>query len=684
MSWDYTIFAAILHISGIISTLVAVLASRHRRTIGAGTLALLLLAVAGWSLALGLETSVVGLENKVFFSKLEYIGSVTAPVLFLVFALEYSQQKAWLDRPVVLALFIVPVSVLLAAWTNEQHHLIWTGFAFSSSQPNLLIYSHGPAFYAMLIYDYAMLLAAAGVLLQAWKRSRRPFRHQTMVLLASLLFPFLGGLLYSLNINPFPGFEATPVFFLISGALIAFDILKLQLFTLVPVAREILVENMQDGILVLDMEERIVDINPIALELIGISEPEAIGQPARQVLRSHPELVSCLNVNQAAASEIRLETQPPRILELNLTWMRGRRKNLTGRLVTFRDVTQRRLTEAALSQSNEETSIINRISLAITSGLEMNQVIRTLHEQCTHVAPIDLFYVALYDEAQALINVPVYYEGGTYHPGEIRDVKEHPGMIGSVIVSQQTLYLRDTRSPLTRPVADGQKDGLQIRAYIGIPLVARKKVVGVMSIQSYTPNAYTEDQIRLLERIAVHAAIALENARLYGEVQRLAIVDELTGIYNYRGLLELGNREFERSRRFERQLSLLFFDIDNFREFNNLYSHSTGNIVLRSLAAACRTVLRSVDILARFGGDEFVAILPETGTQDAQGVASRLVEEVASRKISTVHGELGVTISIGLATLNDSFTSLSTLIEAANQAEREAKRNRRAVLTNGK
>lgn len=684
MSWDYTIFAAILHISGIISTLVAVLASRHRRTIGAGTLALLLLAVAGWSLALGLETSVVGLENKVFFSKLEYIGSVTAPVLFLVFALEYSQQKAWLDRPVVLALFILPVSVLLAAWTNEQHHLIWTGFAFSSSQPNLLIYSHGPAFYAMLIYDYAMLLAAAGVLLQAWKRSRQPFRHQTMVLLASLLFPFLGGLLYSLNINPFPGFEATPVFFLISGALIAFDILKLQLFTLVPVAREILVENMQDGILVLDMEERIVDINPIALELIGISEPDAIGQPARQVLRSHPELVSCLNVNQAAASEIRLETQPPRILELNLTWMRGRRKNLTGRLVTFRDVTQRRLTEAALSQRNEETSIINRISLAITSGLEMNQVIRTLHEQCTHVAPIDLFYVALYDEAQALINVPVYYESGAYHPGEIRDVKEHPGMIGSVIVSQQTLYLRDTRSPLTRPVADSQKGGPQIKAYIGIPLVARKKVVGVMSIQSYMPNAYTEDQIRLLERIAVHAAIALENARLYGEVQRLAIVDELTGIYNYRGLIELGNREFERSRRFERQLSLLFFDIDNFREFNNLYSHSTGNILLRSLAATCRTVLRSVDILARFGGDEFVAILPETGTQDAQGVASRLVEEVARRKISTVHGELGVTISIGLATLNDSFSNLATLIEAANQAEREAKRNRRAVLTNGK
>ena len=87
-------------------------------------------------------------------------------------------------------------------------------------------------------------------------------------------------------------------------------------------------------------------------------------------------------------------------------------------------------------------------------------------------------------------------------------------------------------------------------SYIGIPLLLRERVIGVLSIQNYREDAYTEDHIRILERIAVQAAIAIENARLYSEIQRLAIVDELTGIYNYRGLQELGAREVERGKSF--------------------------------------------------------------------------------------------------------------------------------------
>jgi diguanylate cyclase (GGDEF)-like protein len=194
-----------------------------------------------------------------------------------------------------------------------------------------------------------------------------------------------------------------------------------------------------------------------------------------------------------------------------------------------------------------------------------------------------------------------------------------------------------------------------------------------MSIQSYRSNAYTEDQIRLLERIAVYAAIALENARLYAEVQRMAIVDELTGIYNYRGLQELGQREFERARRFERPLSLIFFDIDDFRDFNNRYSHSTGNLVLKRVAALGKTVLRSVDILTRYGGDEFVAILPETDLDNANLVARRLSEAISRNTIHSPHGDLGVTISLGAATLKDGLADFNALLEAANQGEREDK-----------
>jgi diguanylate cyclase (GGDEF)-like protein len=205
-------------------------------------------------------------------------------------------------------------------------------------------------------------------------------------------------------------------------------------------------------------------------------------------------------------------------------------------------------------------------------------------------------------------------------------------------------------------------------------------VIGVLSIQNYRADAYTEDHISILERIAIQAAIAIENARLYAEIQRLTIIDELTGIYNYRGLLELGAREVERAQRFNRPLSILFFDIDNFRNFNNTYNHSTGNLILKAVSERWRSILRTVDILARYGGDEFVALLPETDIASAEGVARRMVEEIAAEKIATSFGELGVTISIGVTTLSAERPHLSALIDHANHAEHQAKQGQKGIV----
>ena len=184
----------------------------------------------------------------------------------------------------------------------------------------------------------------------------------------------------------------------------------------------------------------------------------------------------------------------------------------------------------------------------------------------------------------------------------------------------------------------------------------------------------------MLERISVHAAIAIENARLYSEEQRLAIIDELTGIYNYRGLKELGAREVERARRFSHPLSVLFFDIDDFRTFNNKYSHATGNIILQTLVERCHTILRTVDVFTRFGGDEFVALLPETDLASAEAVARRLVDEIGAAKIPTPYGDLSVTVSIGLTTLTESTVDLADLVDRANHAEHQAKAGQKSIV----
>jgi diguanylate cyclase (GGDEF)-like protein/PAS domain S-box-containing protein len=326
------------------------------------------------------------------------------------------------------------------------------------------------------------------------------------------------------------------------------------------------------------------------------------------------------------------------------------------------------------SEHAERLDMLNRIGVTITMGLDMQTVLRTLLEQCMLVAPVDCFYVSLYDQANELITIPFFYEDGKYSTGDSRDIQQNPGLTGEVIRSRKTLYLDDTfDTEYLTPTKVLRLGGREARSYIGLPLILRDKVTGVMSIQSYKPDAYTRQQIQIMEMIAIQAAIAIENARLYSEVQRLSIVDELTGVYNYRGLLELGSREVERARRFRRPLSAFFFDIDNFREFNNRYSHGIGNLVLRAVAQRSRTIVRIVDLVARYGGEEFVILLPEVSLASAEQIAERLRQDIERHRVLTPRGELGVTVSIGVAEVGEVATSLAALLDRANQAEHTAK-----------
>ena len=681
MTWSYSPYAGILHLTTLISIYIACLALSRRNKPGVGTLALLMFAVAEWSFTSGLEAASIGIQAKVFWSKMEYVGAVSAPMLFFVFALEYGQKARWVKPIYLVLLSIFPIIGFIAAVTNESHGLIWTGFTPLPSQSNTLIYEHGIGYFILIAYDYLMISIGIITLMEVWLHVKQPYRRQVGILLLGSIFPFMGGIVYTLVPGFLPGLDLTPITFSVTGIVMAYGVFKFRLFDLTPIARDMLIEKLEDGILVLDAQNRVVDINPVAQNILGINYKEYLGQPVTNLVQFWPGISERLQESETIDTEFRLSTDPARYIQLHISPLRTRQDQLVGRLLVFRDVTRRQQTEAELAHTIEELGILNQISLAVTSGLDMEHVLKTLYEQCSQLVSIDIFYVAIYDEINSLIHIPIYYERGHFQTGPTRDIKDHPGTIGAIIQSRKTIYINDgiktNTSPLTKSTSILDKP---TRSYIGIPLTLRDRVIGVISIQNYRPDAYTEDQIRILERIAVQVAIAVENARLYGEVQRLAIIDELTGVYNYRGLQELGAREVERAQRFNRPLSILFFDIDDFRDFNNTYNHATGNIILRVVSERCHTILRSVDVLGRFGGDEFVALLPETDIANAEAVARRMVDEIANIKIPTPFGEMSVTISIGISALSEENQNLAELIDRANHAEHQAKAGKKGIV----
>lgn len=201
------------------------------------------------------------------------------------------------------------------------------------------------------------------------------------------------------------------------------------------------------------------------------------------------------------------------------------------------------------------------------------------------------------------------------------------------------------------------------------PLRIGRDVVGVLEVGSRTQAAFDEDEANVLEALADQLAIALENAWLYAEIERLAATDGMTGVYNVRYFYQALDREVVRSRRYGQETSILICDLDDFKSINDRFGHLAGDDVLRQVARLLQQTCRESDLVARYGGDEFAVILTQTGQQEAQRVVSRLQEGIHTHPFDVGGQFLGeqLTISIGMAGYPHDGADAESLVRVADE-----------------
>ncbi|HEX2667150.1 MAG TPA: two-component regulator propeller domain-containing protein [Gammaproteobacteria bacterium] len=237
------------------------------------------------------------------------------------------------------------------------------------------------------------------------------------------------------------------------------------------------------------------------------------------------------------------------------------------------------------------------------------------------------------------------------------------------------------KDPLPRLLTDAEAATLEPagqapRHYLAVPLVSGNRPYRLLLVGRAAKTIQAQG-LDIAAAMAKQVSVALDRALLIRDLERLATTDGLTRLAIRRSFLQRAEAEFDRSRRYQRELSVLMLDVDHFKRVNDSYGHETGDKVLRVLADSCRACLRQQDVIGRYGGEEFVAFLPETAADLALDAAERLRHAVETLTVDSPQGPVKITVSIGIATYNRATTSISALINAADRALYEAKQKGR-------
>ncbi len=321
----------------------------------------------------------------------------------------------------------------------------------------------------------------------------------------------------------------------------------------------------------------------------------------------------------------------------------------------------------------QEAEILREAGSIVAATLSQEETIQRILEQLKRVIPYDSASVQLLGDGYVEI-VGVH---GWVDPKEVLGLRfpipgDNPN---TVVIKERKPYVLGNAPSVYKAFGEGPHS--HIHSFLGVPLIVGKMVIGMLAVDSRQPDFFDERHVRLMMAFADQVALAIQNARLFSEVEKLAHTDSLTGLHNRYRFMELAQHEFRRAQRYQHPMAAIMIDIDRFKSVNDTYGHTIGDEVLRSVSLRCKKTVRQIDILGRYGGEEFAALVLDADPHGVQVVSERLRRCIADAPIDTDQGPIQVTISLGIALLDQDCKDLDELLRRADQALYVAKQSGR-------
>jgi len=325
-----------------------------------------------------------------------------------------------------------------------------------------------------------------------------------------------------------------------------------------------------------------------------------------------------------------------------------------------------------LKRTIDELQVFNEIGKTLTSTLDVREVLKIIMQKVNELLEPSSFSLLLLNEKDMTLKYEIQIgKNNSLNDLEDSRIKVGEGFAGWVAQDGKPILFPDPTKTLKYSLPPNVEPESAESSVICVPLKSKGKILGVIKLVNVMTigKLFGEEDLRTVQTIADYSAIAIENAKNFQRVQELTITDDLTSLYNSRYLHTLLDSEILRSKRYDKKFSMIFLDLDKFKEVNDTHGHIYGSTLLKETGQVILDNLRAVDIATRYGGDEFVVILPETEKENAILVAERLREAISSHIFLKNRGlNCQFTASFGVATFPTDADTKDNLIKLADEA----------------
>lgn len=521
-------FSPYLILSALIALITATFVWWRRSAPGAMPLFLMLITTVIWASSDVLVRETKDIQWKIFWFDVLLVGSSFGTPAFWAFGLQFTERSHWLTKQNIFLMSAIPAICLILGWTTDLHGLFYETRDLTSPLPNgNWNFVPGIFYWVFIAYSYLTVLFTIAIIARAFVNSPPAYRGQAATILVGTLIPFIGNIIYNLIVGVGRNqVDPTPLLFTVMGVIYAYGLFWYRLFDVVPIARHTLVEHMQDGVIVVDAQNRIVDVNPSALRWLNWKQASPVGRDVQDLLKGWFDQFSEYPANLYIETEIHTTDMPDHYFDLRVEPLTDKNDKLTGRLIVLRDITRQKSSERALREAHDRLKL---------------------------------------------------------HLHEIETLQE--------------------------------------------------------------------------------------------ELREQAIRDPLTGLFNRRYMEETLDREIPRAIREGSAIGICMADIDDFKSFNDQHGHKAGDLILQTLAEIFTASSRAGDVVCRYGGEEFLILLPGADLD----VTSRRAEEwrrsFEQTKMEFEGETLSTTLSIGVAVFPHQGNTSDEVLKLADDALYLSKHN---------